>query len=127
MWFDPRLLELAESLKAAGRSTSFRPGARLARGFADVGFEEFVILPNLKMMSLFTGAQTEVVADHQNFFFEIPSLDDVLRELEERGEPVVEVEFKGGREWLLRTPHLSGKAGDLHYAGIECLLASYKV
>lgn len=126
MWNNVEFLKLCESLKSAGRPGKFGSGTRISRGFADVGFEEFVILPNGKTMSLFTGAQSEFLDEHKGFFFEVPTVEDFLVELEIRGERIVAVEFIDQREWRVQTTSLKGASRELQEALAGCLLQSYQ-
>lgn len=126
MWCEPELLSLCEKLKHCGRQGRFRPGTRIARGFADVGFEEFVLLPNGKSMSLFAGTQAEFLEEHRGFFFEVPTIADLLSELELRGEKVVAVEYVNQRNWRVRTSNQLAECRDLQEALVRCLIASYE-
>ncbi len=45
------------------------------RGYADLGFEVFLIIPN-HLISIFTGEKTKLVLDHS--FFYIPRYDELL-------------------------------------------------
>ena len=125
MWYDQDFLAQCESLKQNGRVSNFRPGARIARGFADVGYEEFVVLPNGKMMSLFSGAQSELNEEHRGFFFEVPTEAELLAELETRGELIESVKFADQRTWSVKTTNLSAESRGLHRTLLLCLLASY--
>ena len=126
MWYEPNFLRACEALKQNGRPVKFAPGVRIARGFADVGYEEFVILPNGKLMSLFTGAQTELLDEHRGFFFEIPTVEDLLQELEKAGERIESVEYVEQRNWRVKTTKTSAERRDLHEALVLCLTAARK-
>ncbi len=126
MWNNAEFLKLCESLKAIGRPGQFRSGSRVSRGFADVGFEEFVLLPNGKMMSLFTGAQSDFLEEHRGFFFEVPTIEDFLAELELRGERIVTVEFIDQRMWRVQGSTVMGENRELQHALAQCLLFSYQ-
>ena len=124
MWHEPDFLKACETLKQKGRATRFSPGARVARGFADVGFEEFVVLPSGKLMSLFTGTQTELANEHRNFFFEVPGVEELIHELEKAGERIETIEYVNQRHWRVKTTSTLSERRDLHEALIWCLVGA---
>ena len=85
MWASRELLSLYQTLHRAGFRPPLREGRRVARGFADVGFEEFWILPARKLVSIVNGVASELQSEHERFFFAVPGADELdtlsLREL----------------------------------------------
>lgn len=51
----------------------FEAGDRIARGFADLGFEEYLLLPNEKILSLYTASVVPFPSEHKHHFFKVLS------------------------------------------------------
>lgn len=98
-WKSKEYLKCCQELREAGVLPSFRPGERLARGFADLGFEEFLLLPGSKLVSLINGKSAELVESHQHFFFRVFSCDDLANEINKRGFELLSVIFMDQRTW----------------------------
>jgi hypothetical protein len=64
-----------------GAFKQFGPGDVIARGFADVGFEEFFILYDGTLLSLTSGDRSNLADGEKHAFFLIPSIDDIIEEL----------------------------------------------
>jgi hypothetical protein len=73
----------------------------VARGFADVGYEEFALLPHAKLVSLFTGQLSDLRDDDRRFFFVVPTPDMILQEVDRAGWDVVTVEHRDRRVWFV--------------------------
>ena len=101
MWFSREQFALALEAKQWGLEPRFEPGDIVARGFADLGYEEFQVLPSQKLLSLTAGTVSSLPADHSNHFFWIPSLDEMTELLERRGVPCVSCKRVERREWLV--------------------------
>jgi hypothetical protein len=102
MWNDPSYLELLAKLKDVSNLTAplflnFAPGDDVARGFADVGFEEFFVLQNEKLCSKFTGDVSNFQPQH---FFRVPSLADIVAFLCELGGENVMLRSDLGNKWV---------------------------
>ena len=108
LWADRGVLDRCAELKKLGDVFALSPGAHIARGFADVGYEEFCLLPGDRLVSLFTGSITELRDDERGFFFVIPTVDDVTQELDRRGWDVVALESPDRRGWILRVRKAEG-------------------
>jgi hypothetical protein len=67
-----------------GYQPKFQEGMLIGRGFADLGYEAFLLLPGKKILSLFTAQVTPFPEEHRHFFFVIPSVDDVMAEMRAR-------------------------------------------
>ena len=63
MWSSPALLARCQELRELGLAPVFEAGRRLARGFADLGIEEFCLLSPNKIVSLFTGTVSDLPED----------------------------------------------------------------
>ena len=101
MWFSREQFAIALEAKQWGLEPRFEPGDIVARGFADLGYEEFQVLPSQKLLSLTAGTVSSLPADHSNHFFWIPSLDEITELLERRGVPCLSCKRVDQREWLV--------------------------
>ncbi|GEM_PF-5360657 len=78
IWSSPKFLELCYQLKKTTLDFVISPGARVARGYADVGFEEFCVLKNNKMVSIHTGDIFDLELEH---VFVVPTVEELLKAL----------------------------------------------
>jgi hypothetical protein len=101
MWFSREQFALAAEAKQWGLEPRFEPGDIVARGFADLGYEEFQVLPSQKLLSLTAGTVSSLPTDHSSHFFWIPSLDEITDVLERRGVPCLSCTRVDQREWLV--------------------------
>jgi hypothetical protein len=95
----PNLFALCEKLKRQGLEPRFEVGDLVARGFADLGFEEFQVLPGARLLSLTAGTSRPLPDEHRDFFFWIPSVDEALELIEVRGGVVTCIERVDSRDW----------------------------
>lgn len=103
MWFTREQFEICNELRMWGLEPRFEPGDVVARGFADLGFEEFQVLPGERLLSLTAGTTTALPADHRGHFFWIPSTDECVDLLEKLGVPCVSCQRLNGREWSVQS------------------------
>ena len=85
-------------LKLAGYTPELEPGMFIGRGFADLGFELFLYLPNGKLLSLFSGQQTSV-DPHDPHLFRVCISDELIEEILNRGWSINEIEHRDRRNW----------------------------
>lgn len=78
MNFSNTFLRACEELMRAGYALKLEEGACIGRGFADIGYEAFIVLPGPKLLSLFTGQQIPFQERERHFFFCIPSEEELL-------------------------------------------------
>ncbi len=78
LWTTPQNLKRAQKLFRSGIIFEIVPGVKVAREFADIGFEEFCVLPAQKIVSLFTGAKSELPEDYLDHFFVVPSVQELF-------------------------------------------------
>jgi hypothetical protein len=97
-----RYLQLCRELKAAGWSPEFEPGTRLCRGYADLGFEEFLLLPNNRLVSLVNGSASKFPEAHRAHFYAIPSADALVHEIRRRGFDITSIDFADQRSFRIR-------------------------
>jgi len=111
-------LDKAQELKARGVEFSFEMGTRVARGYADLGTEEFQLIGPFKTVSLFTGKQSEIPEEHLKFFFRVPELEELTDELTRRGAVVLGLAFRDQRRWIL-TLRLAAEQRDFEHEALE--------
>ena len=98
-----RYLDLCERLhKSELLKPRFEIGERLGRGFADLGAEEFQLVGFNRLVSLFTGHQSELAEKDKHFFFLIPDVDQMAAILCEQGYDIESIERPEQRQWQLR-------------------------
>lgn len=102
MYSSASYLALCQKLKEAGLVCTFDGGERLGRGYADLGTEEFLLLPSKKLLSLMSGKVTEFPAGHEHFFFSIPTNDELVLALRASGNQIESLVYKDQRDWVLR-------------------------
>ena len=67
------------------------PGLRISRGYADLGYEEFITQSGSKLLSLYTGKASNIPEGHEKFFFRIYDLDELLNLLNDLNEKQAEI------------------------------------
>ncbi|MCO6429670.1 MAG: hypothetical protein J5J00_02335 [Deltaproteobacteria bacterium] len=95
------ILKRCEELARAGFLPEFEPGMTIGRGFADLGYEEFALLSESKIVSLYTGRESILPQDDRRQFFSVPSADEIVNEIAKRRFEIKNLEFKDQREWAL--------------------------
>lgn len=99
MWSSSEYLEVCKDLHSAGLPLRWEEGQRIGRGYADVGVEEFLLLPGRKLLSLSSGTSSSIVEGHSHFFFWIPSLDECIEEIDRRGWDIQAAIYVERRMW----------------------------
>ena len=102
MWFTKDIFALCTTLHERGLEPRFEVGDIVARGFADLGFEEFQVLPGPSLLSLTAGTVKPLPEDHRHHFFWIPSVDETVAIIEVRGAMIRECVRVDCREWQIR-------------------------
>ena len=103
-------------LKELGLPLIREPGERISRGYADLGYEEFLLISEQRMVSLFSGQVSTLPVDHERFFFAVPTVDQMLREVERRGAEIGSIENRDGRSWVV---HAILQAQELRSVGVS--------
>lgn len=103
MWNDRRYLELLGQLADRGYLLEFECGDVVGRGFADVGYEEFVVLPDARLCSLYTGQvvdlpQSDGVAGRR-YHFLVPTLQQLGDIISRAGFENIRIETELGASW----------------------------
>ncbi len=99
MWSKNRFLKECADLKEQGFPFVQEQGRRIARGYADLGYEEFVLLTDDKLLSLYSGKPSEIPEGHSRHFFLVPTCDEMVDEISKRGFDIETLEFKDQRVW----------------------------
>ncbi len=113
-----RFLALCHELKRAGWNPGIEPGMRVSRGYADLGYEEFLVLPNGKLLSLLGGSTSEFPEAHRGHFCVVPSVDVIVAEVRRRGFDISSVTFADQRIFQLRAEG-AGRVAAAEAASIE--------
>ena len=126
MWFTRDQFALCNELRIWGLEPRFEPGDVVARGFADLGYEEFQVLPGPSLLSLTAGTVTRLPEDHQGHFFWIPSVDECITLLESKSATVYQLNRIDCREWMLGLncsdgSELSVSGESLHEVALKAL------
>ena len=99
MWLANKTLGTLEKLHRAGFACLFEPGEQIARGFADLGYEQFLMLSENKIISLQSGKPSELPEDHRHHFFSVPSAEKLAAELDCRDVQIVKIFPVGHVRW----------------------------
>jgi len=130
MWFTREQFQICQELKQWGLEPRFEPGDVVARGFADLGFEEFQVLPGRVLLSLTAGTTSPLPEEHVVHFFWIPSVDEAVDLLERRGVECRAAHRHDGRTWTFQISHegaLESFEGEsLHDAALAALAATLR-
>lgn len=128
MWSSNAFLQSCERLKSLGFAREFDNGMRIARGFADLGYEEFFFLSGRKIVSIFSGQTSPFPAEHAKFFFWVPAIDVLFEAISSRGFDVERIEHRDQREWVIQVRHAASGAAEesthreLDTAAANCLV-----
>lgn len=98
IYASPEYLRRCEKLGAIRSNVRFEAGQKIARGFADLGYEEFLLLPNNTLLSLFSGKLSDFPEEHLKFFFWVPTSEELLQELVKVVD-IVSIEYFEQRTW----------------------------
>jgi hypothetical protein len=86
------------ALKQAGYEAELSH-ALVARGFADLGYEAFSVLPGDKLLSLFTGKITPITMDEFQHLFLVPAADDLIQFIQRNCGYEINCHTIDGRSW----------------------------
>ncbi len=112
-------LEACHRLYRRGALLQIESGDLVARGFADVGVEEFYLLPDGRVLSLTTGEKTDLGLDNRTAFFLIPSVDDLVLEIERFGGSVEHIaRAHDGSGWCVTVAGRQGEGGTVEASSL---------
>ena len=97
---DRRYLELVLQLSRIGVVRDADVGDTVARFFADLGAEEFQVLPNGRLLSLHTGNISERAQDAE--LFVVLGVDEIVQAIVAQGGDIEAVELLDARTWRVR-------------------------
>lgn len=124
MWATKQFLALSKQLFDAGLRFDLRPGAALARGFADMGEEEFILLPGRKLLSSYTGKLSTLEAEAEKFFYVLPTVSEMTDKLQRLNYDIDGLVFAEQREWRLQCHHIESERIIIEqHAQLECVFA----
>ena len=130
MFCTPALFALCNELQAWGLRPTFEVGQIVARGFADIGSEEFLVLPGEKLLSLTAGTVKPLPEDHKEFFYWIPSEDECAKQIDLLGISQISISREHARKWIV-TCEVEGETVEtsdrvLRMAMVQMLLETKK-
>ena len=100
-------LDKCYELHQSGFRFDFDKGKKVARGFADLGYEEFYLLPGEKIVSVFTGSVAPFDDQAGEHFFVIPSSADLIVAIEQLDFDLKALDYCERRTWRLQLSHIS--------------------
>jgi len=118
MWLSRSELSIFQELAHLGLKPSFEIGSRVGRGFADLGFEEYCVLPGSRLQSLLTGTISPLVEAEKAKFFGILAVDEMLTELTRIGFDVYSLGSPDQRAWILEMSNQSGSKFEVRGASV---------
>ena len=106
MWNDRKYLDMLSTLADCGYLRQFELADIVARGFADIGYEEFVVLPNNRICSLYTGQIVDlptldgkISVASSSFHFLVPTLQQLGNIFCRIGFENIKIESQLGSFW----------------------------
>lgn len=96
-------------MKDKGIHFEFEQGLVVARGFADLGYEEFIMLSSAKICSLYSGKISELPAEEQKHFFIVPSEDSMINRIIKLGYDIHNLYFEEQRNWKITLTHAESR------------------
>jgi hypothetical protein len=125
MWYDQQFLEQIATLVEICSLHQFEPGDEVVRGYADVGFEEFLVLPGDRLCSKFTGQVTELTSEKREHLFRVPSLEELTDVLCRQGASAISLFCPSGNLWQgtaeVETTNVQIESG-LHKTAVEAVV-----
>lgn len=127
MWHDPIYLQNCYLLRQNGFLSQWEIGSTVARGFADLGFEEFIVLPQGKLLSLYTGQSTALKEGEESHLFFVPSTEELIDELARNGVTISSMHLIEG-SWRVETDSgISAEDRKLPHAIQSLFLSSFNI
>ena len=132
---DNEQLAIFEELNLSGYRPLIQEGDQAGRGFADLGYEQFLVLPSNKLLSLFTGtitpvSQSDLSGAEGSKLFQIPSVDQLMQELATRGVSSLNCSQAKDGSWIcqgsLQGLLIQEQTESLYLAAAQLLLGVFK-
>lgn len=133
MAYSNTTLKLFETLSRARPPLSLCEGMRVGRGFADVGYEEFLVISADRLVSLLTGTVSALDEMRREHLFEIPTIDQIIGEIHRAGYEIVDVACVDRRTWRASLRNLEGgtcvteEARSVEECFLKLALTAYQV
>ena len=106
----------------------FEIGDTVGRGFADVGYEEFTVIADSKLLSLYTGKSAQISEADRKFIFRVLAVDEMVVTMRRRGAQIAISASDDGREWhaeaRMAGRSFNGRGTLLQEALVELLIAA---
>ena len=118
-------LERCEAAGRGGFPLLCEVGDLIGRGFADVGYEVFAVLPGDRLISVLTGEQTSFQEADTRHYFSVPEVDSIIQVLESSGDKVLSVERRDAREWHVQVETQEGQISDHADENLSLCLLSF--
>ena len=115
-------LEKSYQLFLNGFRAQLDRGSRVARGFADLGFEEFYLTSSDCMVSILSGEQLPFSTADKDLF-PLLSSDELIAEVHRHGVDIQSVDFIEQRNWSIEAMHTgSDRQSRVVNVSLECAL-----
>lgn len=126
MWNDPTYLQNCYLLRQNGFLTQWEVGSTVARGFADLGFEEFIVLPHGKLLSLYTGQASMLKEEEEVHLFFVPTVEELINELSRNNVAVTAMHPVSGG-WKVESEKASAEQRKLSHALQELFFVIFNI
>jgi len=73
----------------------------IARGFSDLGYEQFIVLHGGKLVSCFTGQISDLKPEEQQHFFQILTCDEMAEKIIGLYWDIERLDYIDNREWSI--------------------------
>ena len=101
MLADQQLLHACFEIGKLGLNFPLVTGIRIGRGFADVGYEEYSVIDTRRAVSMLTGTIIALDDFYLNYYFLVPTVDEVTKEIFQRGWDITAIEYRDQRDWVV--------------------------
>jgi hypothetical protein len=126
LFSDPNFLRRCDELKQILQPEKFEPGSKISRGYADLGYEEFLVLPSQKLLSLYSGKVSEIPEGHSHHFFWVPTAVEFVQAISNQAD-LLGMDFISQRSWRIRfRPQMATEESLIESSTLEdALLQTY--
>ena len=118
-------MRISEQVARATELHTPRAGEHIARRFADIGYEEFLVLPQERMVSLLSGVVSPLPQGDEDSVFVMPSIERLVGWCGEHGIGIAQVAWCHEREWHVHLVHgtvcCEGRSVDLQWSFVQAV------
>ena len=100
VWAAPHLHRKFQQLKEI-YPFKLKVGGIVVRAYADLGVEEFLVMPDERLLSLCTGKLVTFQEGDEAHFYRILNCDDMVEEIAKRNCMIAELKHEEGRFWTV--------------------------